>query len=78
MTERIVKAATYLEGLVEEQKSVASEEQLSRVREIIEALRTTERKDLDKAVWASVLTCLGCYKTAFDANIALALTEAKL
>jgi hypothetical protein len=60
MTTRLEKAASYIENLIADavQAGEADDSLVNDGKAIIEALRNTDRKDLDKAVWASVFTCL--------------------
>jgi hypothetical protein len=60
MTTRLEKAASYIENLIADavQAGEADDSLVNDGKAIIEALRNTDRKDRDKAVWASVFTCL--------------------
>lgn len=55
---RLEKAADYLEKLAAEQANEATPEEMAEVQVIIKKLRNHERKNLEKAVWASVFYCL--------------------
>lgn len=55
---RLEKAAAYLEKLSADQADQATQDQLDEIKLIAGKLRNPGRSDLNKAVWASVFSCL--------------------
>ena len=59
-SQRLLKAANWLDKIIAEasEQADADEEAITSAKEIATALRLTDRKDLGKGVWASIISCL--------------------